>query len=168
MCGAFSTFAHQPYAACRSGPVSSNVRQHIFGLWCVSRKCACRRVMNSHKAAAPHRQCSHLEITQHRTRTERDCGHKKLARRSSQVRHQQSAGGGNGLAAAASTSPSSSCFSGLQMSASLTIKPSEPGPRTSNLTSCNLLVGYAALPHHCKSRCLPPTARTQPLFVSAS
>ena len=28
MCGAFGTFAHQAYAACRSGPVSSNVRLH--------------------------------------------------------------------------------------------------------------------------------------------
>ena len=28
MSGAFGTFAHEPYAACRSGPVSSNVRAH--------------------------------------------------------------------------------------------------------------------------------------------
>ena len=33
MCGAFGTIAHQPYAACLRGPVTSNVRPHMHRHW---------------------------------------------------------------------------------------------------------------------------------------
>ena len=47
--------AHQPYAACRSGPVSSNVRQHNMQRCGSSRKCGLRRGRNSHDVRAKHR-----------------------------------------------------------------------------------------------------------------
>jgi hypothetical protein len=51
--GTLYIFTSPGLASCRRRPLSSNVRQRNNNRWCASRVSACRRELNSHKAAKP-------------------------------------------------------------------------------------------------------------------
>ena len=55
-------FSARALASCRCRPLSSNVRQHKNTLRYPSRKCACRRELNSHEAAEPQDDIVHTSL----------------------------------------------------------------------------------------------------------
>ena len=78
--GTLYIFTALGLASCRCRPLSSNVRQCISRQWCASRKCACRRVMNSHRRQSRTDTSRTLPLLSSAPATLRRCSyHKHLA-----------------------------------------------------------------------------------------
>ena len=85
-------FSARALASCRRRPLSSNVRQHKAAVQYPSRKCACRRELNSHDAAEP-RRVRDLSLRRNRSSSNED-GSEQACRLQRAAKH----GAGTGAA----------------------------------------------------------------------